>query len=76
MSDPISDMLTRVRNAIQARHTKVDIPASRLKIEIARILKITPRTVAFHKYGMMKRLGVRSTAELVKAALKMGVVAG
>ena len=39
MSDPISDMLTRVRNAIQARHTKVDIPASRLKIEIARILK-------------------------------------
>jgi DNA-binding NarL/FixJ family response regulator len=42
--------------------------------EIARILKITPRTVAFHKYGMMKQLGVRSTAELVKAALKLGVV--
>jgi len=42
--------------------------------EIARILKITPRTVAFHKYGMMKRLGVRSTAELVKAALRLGVV--
>ncbi len=39
MHDPISDMLTRVRNAIQARQTKVDIPASRLKIEIARILK-------------------------------------
>lgn len=32
-------MLTRVRNAIAARHTKVDIPASRLKIEIARIFK-------------------------------------
>jgi DNA-binding NarL/FixJ family response regulator len=43
--------------------------------EIARVLKITPRTVAFHKYGMMKQLGIRSTAELVKAALKMGVVA-
>ena len=42
--------------------------------EIARILKITPRTVAFHKYGMMKQLGLRSTAELVKAALKLGVV--
>jgi DNA-binding NarL/FixJ family response regulator len=42
--------------------------------EIARVLKITPRTVAFHKYAMMKRLGVRSTAELVKAAIKMGVV--
>ncbi len=39
MTDPISDMLTRVRNAIAARHTKVDVPASRLKIEIARILK-------------------------------------
>lgn len=32
-------MLTRIRNAIAARHTKVDVPASRLKIEIARILK-------------------------------------
>ena len=39
MTDPISDMLTRVRNAIAARHTKVDVPASRLKVEIARILK-------------------------------------
>ncbi len=39
MTDPVADMLTRVRNAIGARHTKVDIPASRLKIEIARILK-------------------------------------
>ncbi|HEX9004033.1 MAG TPA: 30S ribosomal protein S8 [Blastocatellia bacterium] len=37
--DPISDMLTRMRNAIGARHTKVDVPASRLKIEVARILK-------------------------------------
>ncbi len=38
-TDPIADMLTRVRNAIKARHTKVDIPASKLKLEIARILK-------------------------------------
>ncbi len=37
--DPIADMLTRMRNAIGARHTKVDVPASRVKIEIARILK-------------------------------------
>jgi DNA-binding NarL/FixJ family response regulator len=41
--------------------------------EIASILKIKPRTVAFHKYTMMKQLGARSTAELVKFALKMGV---
>ncbi|MGH9618165.1 MAG: 30S ribosomal protein S8, partial [Bryobacteraceae bacterium] len=38
-SDPIADMLTRVRNALIARHAKVDVPASRLKNEIARILK-------------------------------------
>lgn len=42
--------------------------------QVARILKITPRTVAFHKYGMMRQLGVRSTAELVHAAIRMGVV--
>ena len=38
-SDPIADMLTRIRNALAARHPKVDVPASRLKMEIARILK-------------------------------------
>jgi small subunit ribosomal protein S8 len=38
-SDPIADMLTRVRNALAARHPKVDVPASKLKTEIARILK-------------------------------------
>ena len=38
-ADPIADMLTRVRNAMQARHAKVDVPVSRLKNEIARILK-------------------------------------
>jgi len=37
--DPIADMLTRVRNALAARHTKVDVPSSRLKVELARILK-------------------------------------
>src|SRR6202045_665913 len=39
LTDPIADMLTRVRNAVLARHPKVDIPASKLKAEIARILK-------------------------------------
>ncbi len=38
-TDPIADMLTRVRNAINARHPKVDVPASKLKTEIARVLK-------------------------------------
>ena len=39
MSDPIADMLTRVRNASRARHTEVLVPSSRTKREIARILK-------------------------------------
>ncbi|CAN5281537.1 MAG: 30S ribosomal protein S8 [Acidobacteriota bacterium] len=39
MTDPIADMLTRMRNAIAAKHSRVDIPASKLKLEVARILK-------------------------------------
>jgi len=39
MTDPIADMLTRLRNAVQAKHAKVDMPSSRMKVEIARILK-------------------------------------
>ena len=38
-TDPIADMLTRIRNAVRARHPRVDVPASNLKVEIARILK-------------------------------------
>ena len=39
LSDPIADMLTRIRNAMKAGHPKAEIPASKLKIELARILK-------------------------------------
>ena len=39
MTDPISDMLARIRNATSARHPRVDMPLSRLKVEIARILE-------------------------------------
>ena len=39
MTDPIADMLTRIRNAVTAKHTRVDIPASRIKVDIARILQ-------------------------------------
>jgi len=39
ITDPISDMLTRIRNAVHAKHARVDMPSSKLKIEIARILK-------------------------------------
>jgi small subunit ribosomal protein S8 len=39
MTDPIADMITRIRNSVTAKHTRVDMPASRLKAEIARILQ-------------------------------------
>jgi len=39
MTDPIADMLSRIRNATQSRHPRVEMPASRLKVEIARILE-------------------------------------
>ena len=38
-TDPVADFLTRIRNGIKARHQKVDAPASKLKLEIARVLK-------------------------------------
>ncbi|GAB4567176.1 MAG: 30S ribosomal protein S8 [Anaerolineae bacterium] len=39
MTDPIADMLTRIRNALMAQHKQVIVPSSKLKVEIARILK-------------------------------------
>ena len=39
MTDPVADMLSRIRNGVRAKLNKVDIPSSKLKVEIARILK-------------------------------------
>ena len=39
LTDPVADFLARIRNAIGARHQKLDVPASKLKLELARILK-------------------------------------
>ena len=39
MTDPVADMLTRIRNACGSKHRRVDMPSSKLKVEIARILK-------------------------------------
>jgi small subunit ribosomal protein S8 len=38
-TDPIADLLTRIRNASRAKHSRVDLPASKLKVEVSRILK-------------------------------------
>ena len=39
MTDPVADMITRIRNSVRAKLSRVDIPSSKLKVEIARILK-------------------------------------
>jgi len=48
MTDPVSDLLTRIRNASFARHETVDIPSSKLKMEIARILKEEGYVSSYH----------------------------
>ena len=48
-SDPVADMLTKIRNAAQARHEKVDIPVSKLKLEIVKILKTAGYITNFTK---------------------------
>ena len=48
-SDPVADMLTKVRNAAMARNEKVDVPASKLKLEIVKILKTEGHIQNFKK---------------------------
>jgi small subunit ribosomal protein S8 len=59
MTDPIADLLTRVRNACHARHPRVDIPSSKLKREVARVLAETRfidnfAYIADDKQGMLR----------------------
>jgi len=66
---PPTDGLTpRQREFVQL------LAEGRLMKEIAAILNVTPRTVAFHKYSIMKQLGVKSSAELVQYAVQHGIV--
>ena len=55
MSDPIADMLTRIRNAVQAHHETVDIPASKEKVEIAKILKNEGFITEYEVNGDLKK---------------------
>ena len=55
MTDPIADMLKRIRNAVQARHETVDIPASKEKVEIARILKEEGFIIGYSVEGDVKK---------------------
>jgi small subunit ribosomal protein S8 len=59
MTDPIADMLTRVRNALAAKHPKVDVPSSKIKLEIARLLKEEGFISSYKLTGEGTRLNIR-----------------
>jgi small subunit ribosomal protein S8 len=71
MTDPIADMLTRIRNAVYARHARVDMPASRLKTEIARILQDEGY---IHGYKIVEEPGEKGRAphRVIRIFLKYG----
>ena len=71
ISDPIADMLTRVRNASRARHTQVVVPASRTKREIAARVRATRKPEPY------KGKGVRYAGEQIRRkAGKAGKIGG
>jgi small subunit ribosomal protein S8 len=66
MTDPIADMITRIRNAVHARHPRVDVPASHFKAEIARILEQEGYISGF------KRVEAEGAPALIRISLKYG----
>jgi len=72
MTDPISDMLTRLRNAVTSKHARVDMPASKLKADIARILQDEGYIQGFRIIEEpAARLG-RQPRQLIRVFLKYG----
>ena len=66
---------TRQALTLRQREVLQLLAEGRSMKEAADILKISPRTVAFHKYGMMDHLGIKTSAELVQHAVRLGLVA-
>ena len=89
VTDPIADMLTRIRNANQMRYKDVEVPASKLKIEIARILKeegfiadykvkkqkIQDSIILILKYGQNKERVITGLKRISKPGLRVYVKA-
>ena len=85
MTDPIADMLTRIRNANQMRYKEVEVPASKIKIEIARILKaegfiadykikkndVQSIIVIYLKYGDRKERVITGLKRISKPGLRV-----
>ena len=88
-NDPIADMLTRIRNANQMRYKEVEVPASKIKIEIARILKnegfiadykikknnVQDIIVLYLKYGQNKERVITGLKRISKPGLRVYVKA-
>jgi small subunit ribosomal protein S8 len=72
MTDPISDMLTRIRNAVQARQVRVDVPVSKLKVEIARILEREGYIQGFKLVDRQTAAGHVSPQQALRIVLKYG----
>ena len=72
MTDPISDMITRIRNAVSAKHTRVDLPASKLKAEIARILQDEGYIQGFRMVEEPAVREGRATRPMIRLFLKYG----
>jgi small subunit ribosomal protein S8 len=72
MTDPISDMITRIRNAVAAKHTRVDMPASKLKGEIARILQDEGYIQGFRLAEVPAEKAGRQPRQVIRIFLKYG----
>src|SRR3954466_7699289 len=74
MTDPIADMLTRLRNAVLAKHSKVDVPASKLKVEIAKILEDEGYIQGYKVVDEKPEAGlkVKLTRQVIRINLKYG----
>jgi small subunit ribosomal protein S8 len=72
MTDPISDMLTRLRNAVSAKHSRVDMPASKLKAEIARILQDEGYIQGFRIVEEPSEKSGKQPRQVIRVFLKYG----
>ena len=72
MTDPIADMLTRIRNAVHARHARVELPASKLKIEIAKILQDEGYIQGFKLIEEPAERPTKSPRQVLRLFLKYG----
>ena len=72
MTDPISDMLTRIRNAVQAKHTRVDMPASKLKADIVRILRDEGYIQGYKALDVPAERAGRAPRRVIRLVLKYG----